>query len=107
MNPSDIQQILINIDPDYSTCLICKHKFSLSLTCGILDKILPGAFMRKKICLLCSYNDKLIYGSCKRKGITIEDISKVYGDLITIDEDKEYGYYYFKLNINFLSPDNE
>ena len=62
--------------------------------------------MRKNICLLCSYNDKRIHERCQKKGITKEDISKTYGDLITIDEDKEFGYYYFKLNINFLSPDN-
>ena len=45
MNQFDIQQILIDIDPDYSTCLICKHKFSLSLTCGILDNIYEKKYM--------------------------------------------------------------
>lgn len=107
MNQFDIQKVLIDIDPDYHTCLICKYKFSLSLTCGILDKIIPGAFIRRNLCLLCSYNDKSVYERCKRQGITIEDISKTYGNLATIGEDKEYGYYYIKLNINFLSPDNE
>lgn len=86
VNPVD--RVLMNIDPDYTQCRICKRLFSIKIASQLwIKSALTSSLNKKDSCYICRWlrhTNRSVKQYLSKTGITISQIESLYGYVYVI-----------------------